>query len=301
MPPSNASNMPAAEVPIDEGLVRSLLGSQCPQWAGLPLRLLANGWDNVIYRLGDDFTVRLPRREVAVFLVEHEQEAVPQLAPFLPLPVPVPVHAGRPAGDFPWPWSVCQWVPGEPALAVGVADPAETAQTLGRFVAALHRPAPEDAPVNPYRAGPLADRAPATADRIELLRAEIDERAARDVLADALAAPLHAGPRIWVHGDLHPGNLLVDDGRLSAVIDFGDVSGGDPATDFFVAWMLFPPELRPVFRAAAGGIDDAGWRRARGWALVMALAVTASSADNPPYSALGRRTLDAVLSDPTRS
>lgn len=298
MYPSNAASMPAAEVDIDDALVRRLLVSQCPQWASLPLRPLANGWDNVIYRLGDELSVRLPRRELAVFTAKHEQRALPELAARLPLPVPVPLHAGHPDPGYPWPWSVCRWVPGEAALFSAVDDLADTARTLGAFIAALHQPAPEDAPHNPYRGGPLAERAPFASERIELLASEIDGSRARALLEDALDAPVHTGPPIWVHGDLHPGNLLVVNGRLSGVIDFGDVSGGDPATDFFVAWMLFPPELRPAFTMAAGGIDDAGWRRARGWALVMALALLAGSADNPPYAALGRRTLEAVLNDP---
>jgi len=296
--------MPPAEVEIDEELVRRLLAAQHPDLADRPLALLASGWDNVLYRLGDDLLVRLPRRQAAVDLIRAEQRWLPMLAPRLPLPIPVPVRIGTPDGDYPWPWSVGRYLPGASALAVildgGHIDHASVAATLGRFCAALHTPADDDAPHNPFRGIPLADRDAMTRQRIDQVESLIDTAAALELWERSLATPAWAGAALWLHGDLHPGNLVVDDGRITAVIDFGDITSGDPATDLAVAWMLFPPEHRPTFRTAAGpaAADDDTWARARGWALALGLAILASSADNPAYHQLATRTLAAVFGDP---
>jgi aminoglycoside phosphotransferase (APT) family kinase protein len=291
--------MPAAEVDVDEALVRALLEEQHPDLARWPLRLVANGWDNVLFRLGDELVVRLPRRELAVPLVEHEQRWLPELAPRLPLPVPVPVRVGRPGAGYPWPWTVCAWMPGESALVATPTDLGATAEALGRFLAALHVPAPADAPGNPFRGIPLADRAERTLAAVERLGDTVDGPRLRALWDELVATPLWAGPPVWVHGDTHPGNLVVHEGRLAAVVDFGDLCSGDPASDLAVAWMLFPPEHRDAFRAAAGAADDDHlWTRARAWGLALGLVLSADSADNPANAALGARTLAAVLSDP---
>jgi aminoglycoside phosphotransferase (APT) family kinase protein len=290
--------MPAAEVDIDEGLVRALLEEQHPDLAGLALRPLANGWDNVLLRLGDDLVVRLPRRELAVPLVEHEQRWLPELAPRLPLPIPAPVRVGRPSTRFPWPWSVVPWMPGRSALEAPIDDLAAAAEELGGFLRALHRPAPADAPPNPVRGIPLAERDDRTLASIDALAGEIDAAAIHRLWARLRDAPAWDGRPVWVHGDLHPGNLVVDGGELVAVVDFGDLTAGDPACDLAVAWMLLPHEHRAAFRASAGAEDERLWTRARGWALALGLVTIASSADNPAYAAHGRRTLAAVLSDP---
>lgn len=301
-----ADNMPAAEVVVDEPLVRRLLAAQFPAGAYLPLRLEANGWDNVVFRLGPDLAVRLPRRQAAAELVLNEQRWLPVLAPALPLPAPVPVLAGRPADGYPWPWSVVPWFAGGIAASTPPADPAAAADTLGQFVAALHRPAPLEAPANPVRGGPLAHRHDAVEERLTRVGPTLApaERAALTATwADSLAAPAWSGAPRWLHGDLHPANLLVDEqGHLSAVIDFGDLTAGDPATDLAVAWMLFddgPPRER--FLAAAGGPtgypDEATIARARGWAVNLALAMAASSADNPTMAAVARRTIANLTAD----
>ncbi len=280
-----AHDMPAAEVDIDVGLVRALLAEQQPDLQHLPLTELAWGWDNVIYRLGDELVVRLPRRAAAAALVDHEQRWLPELAAGLPLPVPAPVRFGVPGGGFPWSWSICPWLDGDPAAEHPIGDLAGAAAILGRFLVALHQPGADDAPANPYRGVPLADRAASTEQRILQLGDTLDGPAVRACWNEALRAPEWSGPPIWLHGDLHPANLLVTGGRLAAVIDFGDITAGDPATDLSVAWMLFPSEVRPTFRTAAGEPDDATWARARGWALSLGLAYLASSADNPTFAA----------------
>jgi aminoglycoside phosphotransferase (APT) family kinase protein len=294
---SPSRKQPAAEVDVDEPLIRSLLQHQMPDLAELPLVLLASGWDNVIYRLGDDLVVRLPRRELAATLVEHELQWLPVLAPTLPLPIPAPIRGGHASDGYPWSWSVCPWLPGVAAEQASLSDTREAAATLGRFVGALHRPAPPDAPANPFRGVPLRDRAAVMLERIDAVADVIDGAAARSSWDELLTTPEWTGPPLWLHGDLHPLNVLVDNGRVSAVIDFGDLTAGDPATDLSVAWMMFSPAERSGFRDAAGDVDDHTWRRARGWALALALAYLANSADGPLLARIGERTIAAVLAD----
>jgi aminoglycoside phosphotransferase (APT) family kinase protein len=289
--------MPAAEVDIDEALVRALLREQCADLAGLPLVQVAAGWDNVIFRLGDDFTVRLPRRAVAATLVEHEQRWLPELATRLPLPIPAPVRAGRPGASFRWPWSVCRWLPGDIAARVAPGDASAAAAILGRFLAALHEDAPPDAPVNPYRGIPLEQRTERVVEATEILGDRINRREVLACWSELVTAQPWAKPPVWLHGDLHPANVLVDEGRVSAVIDFGDLTSGDPATDISLAWMLFPRDARRGFREAIGRVDDDTWARARGWALALGLVYVANSADNPLFSDLGERVIDAALAD----
>ncbi len=289
--------MPAAEVDIDVDLVRDLLQHQHPDLADLPIVELANGWDNVIYRLGDQLTVRLPRREMAAALVLAEQRWLPVLAERLPLPIPAPVRIGRPAGTYPWSWSVCPWLPGQAAGARPPADRRAAARTLGAFLAALHEAAPRDAPQNPFRGGRLDERDAVTRERIASVADLVDVDAVTSAWEVHLGVPTWSHPPVWIHGDLHPANLLVEDGELSSVIDFGDLTAGDPATDLAVAWMLFDADERVVFRSAAGAVDGDTWRRARGWALSLATVYVAFSADHPVLAAVGRRTIDAVLTE----
>ena len=292
--------MPPAEVSVSADLVRRLLAAQQPDLAHLPITVMANGWDNLICHLGSDLLVRLPRRAMAADLVVHEIRWLPVLAPRLPLPVPVPVRAGRPALHYPWQWSVVPFLPGQIAALEPPADLDAAAVSLGRFLAALHIPAPPEAPVNPYRGGPLPDRSDVVAQRAQQLGDLIDRPAVLRQWGTALAAPRWDRPPVWLHGDLHPANILVEHGRISGVIDFGDLTSGDPATDLAVAWMLLPAPSHDVFRdayhAASGSpADDGTWARARGWALALALVFLVSSADNPLMARIGRRAIDAVL------
>jgi aminoglycoside phosphotransferase (APT) family kinase protein len=305
----NAAKMPAAEVDITDALVDALLREQHRDLADLPRTRLANGWDNVIYRLGDpldkrgderdavSYTVRLPRRAMAVPLIDHEQRWLPMLAPRLPLPIPTPIRVGRPNTDYPWRWSICRWYPGQPA-EVTLPEPTRAARDLGAFVSALHTPAPQDAPTNPYRGVPLAERDTVTRDRIDQLRETIDSVLVTRTWDQLRDTPPWGGPPLWLHGDLHPLNILVHAGNISAVIDFGDITSGDPATDLSVAWMLFDDADRQTFRAACTtAADDDTWMRAKAWALAQAVTYLASSDDNPTMGRIGKRTLSAVLDD----
>jgi aminoglycoside phosphotransferase (APT) family kinase protein len=294
--PGGPTPRPPAEVDIDADLVGRLLAEQHPDLAHLPRRVVASGWDNVMVRIGNDLVARLPRRTLSAGHAEHELRWLPELAPRLPLPVPAPVRAGLPGCGYPWAWSICPWLPGRPAHTEPLADPDAVAVALGRFVTALHVPAPADAPVNPYRGVPLAERHERFEAHLAVLAGRVDAAAVRERWAPLAGAPPWDGPPVWLHGDLHPDNLLVHDGRLAAVVDFGDLTAGDPGVDLAAAWMLLPPASRPLLRHEAGA-DDATWARAQGWALALALAMLAGSADDPVISGIGQRTLTAVLAD----
>jgi len=293
--------IPPAEVAIDSSLVRKLLQQQHQDLVHLPLVDVGEGWDNRLFRLGEDFAVRLPRRAASAALIEHEQQWLPVLAPRLPLPIPVPLRVGRPGCGFPWSWSIVRWFNGESAARMPPEDPFSTAVTLGRFLLALHQPAPSDAPHNPWRGVPLAARTEAMQIHVQQVQGLVDRGAVLDLWQRAVSAPPWSGPPLWIHGDLHPGNLLVANGHLSAVIDFGDLAAGDPATDLSVIWMLLPAAARPTVLASARGrhntIDDATRTRARGWALALGLAYLANSLDHAGLGELGQRTIDAALKD----
>jgi aminoglycoside phosphotransferase (APT) family kinase protein len=224
--------MPHTEIEITAELVRNLLRDQHPDLADRPLRLGARGWGNQLWRLGDDLAVRLPwATQSADGLLRKEHAWLPALAPHLPLQVPVPQRLGEPSERFPRPWIVTTWVPGVPADRVPVTRAADAADCLAGFLTALHRPAPDGAPVGRGRGGPLADAAEhfaqgfASATELGLLS---DPEAVRAVWEDAVAAPQWEGPALWIHGDLHPANVLTADGTFCGVIDFGDLCAGDP-------------------------------------------------------------------------
>jgi aminoglycoside phosphotransferase (APT) family kinase protein len=289
--------MPAAEVEITASLVESLLRSQRPDFAHLKVTLLANGWDNVSFRVGEALVARFPRREVATRLIENEATWLPMLAPHLSLAVPVPEFVGEPEEGYPWRWAIVPWIPGSPVGVSTDLDLPRAAESLGHFLRALHRPAPPDAPRNPFRGVPLQTRDPATRERILRLRAVVDTTSVSRVWDVAMDSPEFEGVPVWLHGDLHPNNLLASDGRLTGVIDFGDITSGDPATDLSVAWMLFPPDLAIQFRDSYGATDDGTWQRARGWALSLGTAYLAHSADNPTMGRIGETTLQRVLAE----
>jgi aminoglycoside phosphotransferase (APT) family kinase protein len=293
---------PPAEVGIDEGLVRRLLASQHPDLAKLPLQPVAEGWDNAIYRIGSTLSIRLPRRALAAALVLNEQRWLAELQPRLPLAIPVPVRTGAPQDEYPWHWSVTHWLDGATA-DLAVPD-ASQGVVLARFLAALHLPAPSDAPHNPYRGVPIIERTPTFIDRLDRAATPGSPLAGRlgAIWESAVAAP--ADPvATWIHGDLHPRNVLVADGRLEAVIDWGDLAGGDRATDLAAVWMLLPDTRARALAIAGYGPAPAGsWRRARGWAaLFSVILLAAGSADDERMALIGRNTIARLLADETRA
>jgi aminoglycoside phosphotransferase (APT) family kinase protein len=289
--------MHADEWDVDADLVRRLLVTQFPQWSDLSLEpVVSAGTDNALYRLGDDMVVRLPRIQWAVEDVAKELRWLPRLQPLLPVAIPLPVGKGRPGEGYPWAWSVLQWVPGENPILGDLDDPNSLAKELAQFVAALHRIDPAGGPPA-GRGVPLAERDVATRTAIGELRGLIDIERATAAWGEALHAPEWLRPGVWVHGDLAPGNLLLESGKLSGVIDFGALGVGDPACDLMVAWNLLPTASRRLYREVLE-VDDATWRRGRGWALSVALIQLPYYKDtNPSLAANARHVISEVLAD----
>lgn len=266
--------MHADEVHVDEDVARRLLGEQFPDWAALSLREVRPwGTDNAVYRLGDDLVVRLPRTPRTSRTLEMERYWLPQLAPKLPLAVPLPVADGAPSRDYPFTWSVYRWLPGENATPERLTDTEQLATDLAQFVAAMQAieigGGPEPSELNAHRGEPLARRDAYTRAAIASLEAELGSGAVTAVWDEALDAADWDAPAVWLHGDLDSRNLLADQGWLTAVIDFGTLSVGDPAWDVMVAWKMLSGGERDRFRAALS-VDDATWSRSRGLAISQA-------------------------------
>jgi len=254
------------------------------------------GWDNAIFRLGADLAVRLPRRLIGADQTEKEHRWLPVLGPQLPLAVPVPAGKGVPGDGYPWHWTVCRWLPGQIAALAPVADMSQVASSLARFVRALQAVDPAAGPVSEFRGVPLAARDPVSRACAAALRDSLDVRRILAQWEAAVAEPSWTGPPVWMHGDLHPANLVVSNGELTGVIDFGLVGVGDPAVDLMVAWTYLSADARRVFRDELA-VDDATWARGRGWALHLGLMAAANSADNPVLRDIGRHAITEVLSE----
>lgn len=267
-------------------LVRELLLDQHPDLAHHPLELAGRGWDNLMWRLGADLAVRLPwQTATADALLLKEHAWLPRLAPGLPLPVPVPQRLGRASERYPRPWIVTTWLDGTPADRAPPLRGA-AAEALAGFLTALHQPSPSEAPGRSGRGGPLTQ----VAGEVERLLATLpdqgnfDRDAVQTVWQTTLEAPLWDRPSVWLHGDLHPANVLTTDGRPCGIIDFGDLCTGDPALDLAAAWILLPDaeaieRFRRLHPLAA---DEATWCRSRGWAVWRALVCLAVATAGPP-------------------
>ncbi len=296
---SPSHGTPPAEVEIDTALVHTLLAAQHPDLSELPLRPLEAGWDNVMLRLGDDLAVRLPRRASAAVLIEHEQRWLPEIAPRLPLAVPVPLRIGMPGSGYPWRWSVLPWMQG---AAADLALPnANQGSTLAKFLYALHVAAPTDAPHNPVRGVPLQQRRTVIEERMERVGRLTDciTPAVREAWKQALDAPMDAAPT-WIHGDLHSRNVLVEEGALSAVIDWGDMAQGDRATDLAAIWNLLPTAASRIAAIQAyGPASPETWQRARGWAVAFGVMLLDSGLVNDArLAAAGEATLRRLRDGP---
>jgi len=270
------------KVHIDVSLVRRLIATQFPQWADLPIKPVEfSGWDNRTFHVGQHMTVRLPSTLEYAPQVEKEHRWLPKLAPLLPLQIPVPLAMGKPTEEYPWHWSIYRWLDGKTASIDRIADMNQFATTLGKFLVALQKIDAADGPRagqhNFYRGGPLKFYDAETLEAIAILKnklgKKIDIETVKKIWHEALASTWDNSP-VWVHGDIAIGNLLVKNGELSAVIDFGSSGVGDPACDLAIAWTLFTAESREAFRTALS-LDNASWARGRGWALWKALIVCA--------------------------
>jgi aminoglycoside phosphotransferase (APT) family kinase protein len=293
------------EVDTDVSLVARLIEGQYPEWADLPITAVASsGTDNALYRLGADLVVRLPRIHWATAQIEKEREWLPRLAPHLPLAIPAPLVVGAPAEGYPWDWAVYRWLKGRDATAAVISDKNAAAIDLARFISALQR---LDSMGNVLPMGlksrgrGLATRDKETREALAALRGTMDTGAAIAVWEAALRADVWAQKPVFFHGDLMLGNVLVDRGRICAVIDFSGLGIGDPACDLMIAWSLFSGESREVFRKELA-VDDATWERGRAHALSQALIFIPYYLEtNPVGVANAWKVVDEVLADFARS
>jgi aminoglycoside phosphotransferase (APT) family kinase protein len=285
--------MHADELDVPADLVRRLLELTFPQWAELPLvHLPSYGTDARLYRLGSELVVRLPKIHWATSQIEMEQRLLPRLAPHLPVAIPEVLAVGEPALGYPWRWAVYRWLDGEPPRTGTV----QLARDLAAFIAALQRIDTNDGRRGTHRGGPLQLRDASTRAALAQLGEEIDIAAVTSAWEAALAAPAWSEESVWLHGDILEGNLLIRDGRLAAVIDWGGAGVGDPAFDYAIAWSLLAP-VRESFRAATG-VDGDTWARARGLALSQALiALPYYLHSSPPIAERSRLIIREVLAD----
>jgi len=285
---------------IDAELVRRLIAAQFSQWAHLSIRPVEpGGWDNRTFRLGDRMSVRLPSAAAYAAQVEKEHRWLPEIAPHLPLPIPTPLAKGAPAEGYPWPWSVYDWLEGRPARADLIVDLIRFSRSLAGFLAALQRIDATGGPPaglhNFHRGGQLVVYDAPTRAALSTLGGRVDTAAVEDVWAAALDSEWQGKP-VWVHGDIAWGNLLVQDGELHAVIDFGSSAVGDPACDLVIAWTQFFGESRQAFHAALP-LDDETWARGRGWALWKALITVAGHDSNQRDAEKSWQVINEVVAD----
>jgi aminoglycoside phosphotransferase (APT) family kinase protein len=295
------SSAPRDPPVIDVSLARRLVDSQFPRWSQLPITAVEfDGWDNRTFRLGSELTLRLPSGDWYAQQVDKEQRWLPVLGPQLPLPIPSPVAKGEPGCGFPYPWSVYRWLDGELASKVPIGDRVGCATTLASFLNALRRVdatgGPGPGQHNFYRGGPLATYEDEALQAIDALGDEVPVEAVMRVWEDAMTTSWDREP-VWFHGDVATGNLLVRDGRLAAVLDFGTSGVGDPACDTVIAWTFFSGASRARFRVDLE-VDSATWSRGRGWALWKALITLVGHLErNAPDAAIARRDIDQILTD----
>ncbi|MCE7999404.1 MAG: aminoglycoside phosphotransferase family protein [Rhodobiaceae bacterium] len=294
MPPGS----PPAEVDIDETLVRRLLQTQHPDLAALPIQQLEAGFDNDMYRLGTEYMVRLPRRAAAVPCIEHEQHWLPELVERLPLPISAPVRVGVAGDGYPWPWSILPWIEGKAADLGYPQD--DQAFVLADFLKALHHPAPANAPTNRVRGIPLSVRAQNNEERMARLLEDTDAINPQiyQAWAEGLAAPEDARPT-WLHGDLHARNVLVKEGQIAAIVDWGDITSGDRATDLAAIWMLLENQnARQTAIQNYGDDDPALWARAKAWAVIFGVVLLDTGlVDNRRHAEMGRCILERLTED----
>lgn len=291
--------MRKADITVE--LVSRLVRTQFPEWAELPVRPVdVDGWDNATFRLGETMSVRLPSAEHYAESVEKEQRWLPILACELPLPIPQPIALGAPGCRYPWPWSVNRWIDGAPVTAEAIADLPQFAADLADFLSALYRIDPTGGPLpgthNFFRGGPLTVYDVETREELDALRGHIDTALAAEVWQAALDASWEGRP-VWLHGDAQPGNLLLKNGKLSAVLDFGGCGVGDPACDTTIAWTFLAGDSSRVFKERLP-VDSATWVRGRGWAIWKAMKILLRALDNDPQdAAFTMDVIEKILAD----
>lgn len=295
---------PDGRAGIDAALVKRLLAAQFPQWSDLPVRPVeVDGWDNRTYRVGDSLTARLPTAPGYVPAVAKENAWLPRLAPSLPVAVPPILGEGAPGEGYPFPWSVRGWLDGETAARERIDDMAQFAVSVAEFILALQRCDTTGGPLagehSWFRGASPAYYDEETRRCLAALAGRVDTDKAAVVWEAALAAEWRGEP-VWFHGDIASGNLLVADGKLTAVIDFGTSGVGDPACDLVIAWGMFSGESREAFRHTVAQ-DAATWARARGWLLWKCLLTLSGNIDtDPERAAFDQRLIAEVIADHER-
>jgi aminoglycoside phosphotransferase (APT) family kinase protein len=295
---SSSIGTPASDLEIDTSLVYRLLEDQHPDLTHLPIYRVDAGWDNAMFRLGDKLSVRLPHRQAAAKLIENEQTWLPVLANHLCLPVPTPYRLGKPALGYPWRWSVLPWLAG--MSADRDAPRADQAKCFALFLHSLHIPAPFNAPLNSARGVPLIQRAASVQERMKRLETKTNliTSTIKNTWDIALNTPVDVEAK-WLHGDLHARNILVENGVITGVIDWGDITSGDVATDLASIWMLFSNQnARRQAIAEYGNVSNATLQRAKGWAILFGVMLLDTGlVDRPRHAVMGERTLRHVLED----
>jgi aminoglycoside phosphotransferase (APT) family kinase protein len=289
---------PVPELEIDAPLVYSLLAEQHPALKHLSIELVDSGWDNAMFRLGDRFSVRLPRRQAAAKLIENEQIWLPLLADRLSLPVPTPYKLGKPGEGYPWRWSILPWLTG---ITADREEPrANQVKPFVSFLRSLHVPAPFDAPRNEVRGVPLTQRAVSVEEQMQRLETKTNliTSELKNTWNKALNASIDVQPT-WLHGDLHPRNILVENSAIAGIIDWGDITSGDLATDLASIWMLFSDRnARQQAMAEYTNISEATLQRAKGWAILFGVVLLETGlVDNPRHALMGERTLRRISED----
>lgn len=289
------------EVDIDLAIVKHLIATQFPQYSKLELSLVqSSGTDNVMFRLGDKMSVRLPRKAEAEPAITRECTWLPKLAPHLPLAIPEPIAKGKASENYPFSWSICRWHEGKNASLDNITDVHQMAIDLAAFISAFQTIDTTSGPLPTHplhRGAPLAGRDEVTRTSIKELDGMIDTKTALAVWEEALELPTWQNPPVWIHGDLHYGNLLAHNSKLAAVIDFGAMRVGDPACDLMTAWNLFTADIRKTYRSTLN-VDDATWLRGRAWALSVAVHALPYYKDSNPFLAnLSRYTINEVSTD----
>lgn len=288
---------PKGDINITESLVKKLLDKQIHELSYLPLEYLAEGWDNVMYRLGNDYLVRLPRRTQAATLIKNEQRYLEYLPRQLPINIPLSIYDGKPQEGYPWHWSLLPYFPGK-AADISRIDSIECTRLMN-FLKSIHLPDNGDAPKNEFRGGDLTNRDEVVQERLLSLKKHIPNYYPPIIRLwnKAMAADKHKVNR-WIHGDLHPFNVLVDNGKFSAIIDWGDITSGDVATDLAAIWLLFDNKDERATAVVSYGMDKQLIARTIGWAINFAAVFYQNGlTDNPRFLSIGEKTFKRLLED----
>ena len=282
---------PQAEVKIDPRLIQQLLTIQCPQFSDLAITFLDAGWDNENYRLGEDYIIRMPRRQLGVKLLRNEINWLPRIQKQLPIPIPAPIFVGKAAPIYPWPWTIVPWVAGKTAN-LNLPN-AAAAIKLAQFLKVLHQKNPVNAPKNDHRGISLKYKLDNILDRMGRLKTKTDfiTPTIEKLLDRAISTPFPT-EKYLLHGDLHPRNIIVQEGKIVSIIDWGDITDGDIATDLAIFWMLFPnPTVRQQGLAEYGVSEDL-INRAIGWAIFYGVILLDTGLEgNVQHAEIGKHTL----------